>query len=91
MFQPLIVNSNNIKKINNADYRDIGGLHDSTTFSIRDTMVTSASDTLLANSTSNAAMSLLRGSSSFVGIDPSVSPLQLLFFLKVSKDQFRSN
>jgi hypothetical protein len=73
-----------VKKITNSDYHDYGGLHQgSSNFRIGETIVTSHNDTLLPNSTSNSIIDFLYSNNSIVGVDPSVSPLQLLFFLKV--------
>lgn len=50
-------------------------------------MIVSHNDTMLPNSTKKSIQDFLYSSESLVGIDPSVSPQQLLFFMKVNLNQ----
>ena len=72
------------------DYHDYAGIH-SMNYRIRETMVVSHTDTLLPNSTTKSMENFLFSNNSFVGIDSSTSPQQLLFLLSVSEEQMSTN
>ena len=68
----------------NSDYRDLSGIHTgASNLNIRETIVSSYPDTHLDNATSNSVKNMLFSGDSFVGIDPSMSPLQLNFYMNV--------
>ena len=77
-----------VKTIVNADYHDYGGLHQGiSNWRIGETMVISHNDTLAPNSTSKSIQDFMYNTNSLVGVDTSVSPQQLVFFLKVGLNQ----
>ena len=77
-----------ISTIMSEDFHDYLGLHNpGNGFRLHDTMVSSHNDTLLLNSTERAIVDFLNSSNSLVGIDASISPLQLQFYLNVPIDK----
>ena len=77
-----------VTTILNSDYHDYGGLHEgASNYRIGETIVSSHNDTMLPNSTTKGIENFLYSPNSLVGVDPSVSPQQLMFFMKVNLNQ----
>ena len=80
-----LVRNLNIVKVIGTNYLDFAGLHDPTldTIRIHDTIVTSHNDTMLPNSTAKGIKDFFELGSALVGVDPSIDPQQLHFFMNV--------
>ena len=72
----------------NADYHDYSGLYNAASqFRVKETMVGSHNDTLMPNSTASSVWDFFRKGNGLVGVDPTISPQQLQFYMQVSLAQ----